>query len=293
MKLHLPLTFALLAAVPSANAAYIWVGNNTSSAPGGSIFGGDGSSLYAENNFEDSLNPGSQAPANSINPSSQTPAGINAPIIINNGFIGGGANGAGSPTALFRSNGNSVTVSGAGSGLMMSITGGGVASHIENDGILGGDRSSLAVSAGGFVSTGRLVDIAANLDGADSSIVFLSVGDNGVQNSSINLTGGFWDSSPTVSWASITAEQLFVAGVLGSLTVNGVAAVWGSDPLVYEPGDNVLFSPASFLRTGDARLPQNNYFTTERQGFTMVAVPEPTSALLGLLGAVVVLRRRR
>jgi hypothetical protein len=277
------------------------VGNNAAAAPGGSIFGGDGSSLYAENNFEDDSNPGFQAPANSINTSSQTPAGIDAPIIVNNGFVAGGANGAGSNTALFRSNGNSVTVSGAGSGLKMAVTEGGVASHIENDGTVGGSQSLFSVSAGGFVSTGRLVDIAATVNGAGSSIVFLSAGDNGLTgfNSSINLTGGLWAESPVISWASITAEQLFVEGVLGSLSVNGVAAVWGSDPLVYEPGDNVLFSAATFVNTLEVRnptLPQNQYYAVgqpARNGFSMIAVPEPSTALLGVLGAGMFLRRRR
>jgi hypothetical protein len=302
MKLRLPLSFALLFAVSSTHAAYVWVGNNNGlTLTGTSPFGGNGQSTYSNLNWENSSNPGNAAPVGSVNNSTGSPSGINSGLIIHNGFVSGGANGAGTTTALLRTNGNPLSVSGAGSGLKMAVTAGGAASFIENDGTVGGSQSLLTVSVGGFVSTGRLVDIAATVDGAGSSLVFLSLGDNGLAgfNSAINLTGGLWGSSPSLAWASITAEQLFVAGVLGGLSVNGVAAVWGDDPLVFEPGDNVLFSAASFQNTSttkDPRLPQNQYYAVgqaARAGFTMIAVPEPASAALGLLGALMCLRRRR
>jgi len=302
MKLRIPLAIGLLSAASPAHAAYVWVGNNNGlTLTGSSPFGGNGQSTYQNTNWEDSANPGNAAPAGSVNSSAGSPSGINNALVINNGSVSGGANGAGSPTALLRTNGHALTVTGAGSGLKMSVTVGGSASFIENDGTIGGPRSILTVSGGGFVSTGRLVDIAATLDGPNSSIVFIGAGDNGLDgfNSTINLTGGFGNDSPSIYWASVTAEQLFVAGVLGSLTVNGAPAVWGNDPLVEEPGDNVIFTPVSFNNTAtvkDARLPQNNYYDSGqplRDGFVMTVIPEPTSALLGLLGAGMFLRRRR
>jgi hypothetical protein len=302
MKLRIPLAIGLLIAASPAHAAYVWVGNNDGlTLTGTSPFDGNGQSTYSNLNWENSANPGNAAPVGSVNNSAGTPSGINNALIINNGFVSGGANGAGSTTALLRTNGHALTVSGEGSGLKMAVTGGGAGSFIENDGTIGGPQSILSVSGGGFVSTGRLIDIAATLDGVGSSIVFISEGDNGLDgfNSTINLTGGFGNESPSIYWSSVTAEQLFVAGVLGSLTVNGAPAVWGNDPLVEEPGDNVIFTPVSFNNTAtvkDFRLPQNNYYASGqplRSGFVMTAIPEPASALLGLLGAGMFLRRRR
>ena len=204
---------------------------------------GDGVSLYAEANWDDAGLPGIQAPANNaINHSAQTPAGIDAAVTVGNGGVAGGPNGAGSATALFQTNNNSVTLSGAG-----------------------------------------------------SSLIFLSAGDTGLagNNSTVDLAGGFLADSPVVSWGSITAEQLFTAGVLGSLTVNGAAAVWGSDPLVEEPGDNVLFTAEVFNRLNDGTLPRNAYYTTNRSGFSMIAIPEPGTAVLMLGGALLMFRRRR
>lgn len=126
-------------------------------------------------------------------------------------------------------------------------------------------------------------------------MVLLGAGDTGLagNNSTVDLAGGFLADSPVVSWGSITAEQLFTAGVLGSLTVNGAAAVWGSDPLVEEPGDNVLFTAEVFNRLNDGTLPRNAYYTTNRSGFSMIAIPEPGTAVLMLGGALLMFRRRR
>jgi hypothetical protein len=300
MKLRLTLLLTTLAAgsLP-CQAAYVWLGTSTGlNVPPPTSLGGDGSSIYAEANWDDDSLDGLQAPAaNTINNSTQSPAGINNAVIINNGGVSGGANGGGSNTVHFRTNGNSVTISGAGSGLKMAITlvsATSAAAWIENDGTTGGSQSSLTIS-GGFVSTGALKDISATLSGSTSSLYFISNGDNGLtdNNSTIDLNGGLWTESPTLHWASLTSEQLFVSGVLGSLTVNGAPAVWGSDPLVFEAGDNLLATAATFNRTGTEELPQNNWYGTTRNGFSLIAVPEPGSALLVLLGAGLAARRRR
>jgi hypothetical protein len=303
MKFRTSLFYSLfVAAALPGHAAYVWLGTSTGLVDGpNSSLGGDGDSIYAENNWDDDSIGGLQAaPANSINNSGQSPAGINNAVIVNNGGVAGGANGGGTNTSHFRTNGNAVTVSGAGSGLKLAIvlTGGGTsaaAAWIENDGLAGGSRSSLSISGGGFVTTGALRDIAASVSGSGSSLYFISNGDNGLDgnNSTIDLTGGTWGSSATLNWGSVSFAQLFTAGVLGSLTVNGSAGVWGSDPLVYEPGDNLLATAETFNRTGTAELPQNNWYGTTRNGFSIIAVPEPSSALLGLLGAFGLLRRRR
>jgi hypothetical protein len=286
--------------VLQSSAAYLWLGTSNGLVNGSTVVNspvnGDGVSLYAEANWDVASLPGVQAPANNaINHSAQSPAGIDAAVTVGNGGVAGGPNGAGSATALFQTNGNSVTVTGAGSGIKMAITAAGVASSFQNDNIVGGARSAMEISAGGFVSTGRLVDLAVTLSGAGSSLIFLSAGDTGLagNNSTVDLAGGFLADSPVVSWGSITAEQLFTAGVLGSLTVNGAAAVWGSDPLVEEPGDNVLFTAEVFNRLNDGTLPQNAYYTTNRSGFSMIAIPEPGTAVLMLGGALLMFRRRR
>ena len=286
-----------VAGILPGQAAYVWLGtsNGLTDGPNTSL-GGDGDSIYLETNWDDDSIAGIQAaPANSINNSAQSPAGIDNAFIINNGGVSGGANGGGSNTAHFRTNGNAITLSGAGSGLKMAITGTGAAAWVENDGTTGGSRSALSISGGGFLTTGALRDIAASVSGSGSGLWFISNGDNGLDgnNSTIDLGGGLGASSATLNWASITAGQLFTAGVLGSLTVNGAAGVWGSDPLVYEDGDNLLATAATFIRTSTEELPQNNWYSSTRNGFSIIAVPEPGSTLLGLLGAVALLRRRR
>jgi hypothetical protein len=280
-----------------AQAAYVWLG--TSDGLANSVLtslNGDGNSVYAENNWDDDSIPGIQAaPADSINNSTQTISGINNAVLINNGGVSGGPNGGGSNTVHFRTNGNALTISGAGSGLKMAITGTGAGAWIENDGTTGGGRSTLLISNGGFLSTAALRDISATVTGSNSSLYFIGAGDNGLalNNSTIDLSGVSFGSSPTIHWASITAEQLFTAAVLGSITVNGAPGVWGSDPLVFEEGDNLIVTAATFNRIGNGALPQNNWYTTQRSGFSMVAVPEPSSALLVMLGSAIVFRRRR
>lgn len=296
MKFRNAIFFSLFAAgILPGQAAYVWLGTSTglNIAPTTSL-GGDGNSVYAEANWDDDSIAGLQAaPPNSINNSAQSPAGINNAVIINNGGVSGGQNGGGSNTVHFRSNGNAITISGAGSGLKLAITSTGAAGWVENDGTTGGSRSSLSILGGGFLSTGALRDIAATVSGSGSSLYFISDGDNGLvgNNSTIDLTGGIGASSPILNWASMTAGQLFNAGVLGSLTVNGAAGVWGSDPEVFEDGDNLLASFVGF--PGAKELPQNNWYPTNtRVGYRIIAVPEPGSTLLGLLGTVALLRRR-
>jgi hypothetical protein len=303
MKLRpIPFCCLLAAGILPCQAAYLWLGTSNGLVDGpNTSLGGDGDSIYAENNWDDDSIAGLQAPvANAINNSTQSPAGINAPVIINNGGVAGGSNGGGSNTIHFRSNGNAITISGAGSGMKMALTllsagTNAAAAWIENDGTTGGSRSTLALSDGGFLTTGALRDIAATVSGAGSGLYFIGNGDNGLagNNSTIDLTGGFGAASPTLHWTSITSEQLFVAGVLGGITVNGLPAVWGSDPLVFEAGDNLLATAETYIRTGNGELPQNNWYTVNRSGFSVIAVPEPGVAMLGLLGAVGLLRRRR
>jgi len=302
MKFRTSVFCLLIAGSLPAQAAYVWLGTSNGLVNSGATsIGGDGNSIYAENNWDnDSIDGIQAAPADSINNSTQAISGINNAVVINNGGVSGGPNGGGSNTVHFRTNGNSIHIDGAGSGLKMAIsllTGGttAAAAWIENDGITGGDRSMLSITGGGFLTAGALRDISATVSGSGSSLFFISNGDNGLSgnNSTINLSGGTFGSSPVINWASISAEQLFTAAVLGSITVNGAPGVWGNDPLVYEEGDNLLFSAAVFNRSNTAALPQNNWYGTNRDGFSLIAVPEPSGALLGLLGSLALLRRRR
>jgi hypothetical protein len=302
MKHHLPKFFILpivLGLCQPAGAAFVWLGQSNGFNLSSSPLGGDGVSLYAENNWDDDSIGGLQAPANNtINNSAQSPAGVTSALRIDNGFVAGGANGAGSNTAHLRSNGNAIQVSnGSGLKLAVSVLSGGttaVAAWIENVGTTGGTRSSLSID-GGFVTTGALKDISATLSGAGSRMFFISHNDNGLSgnNSLIELAGGLWSASPVLHWASMNEASLLVSGVLESITVAGAAAVWGADPFVYEPGDNVLVAAADYIRTGTPELPQNNWYGTTRGGYNLIAVPEPGSAVLALLGCSLLARRRR
>ena len=296
MKPRLFPLLLLIAAGGPVHAGFVWLGTSTGLTDGpNTSLGGDGDSIYGETNWDDDAISGLQAAgANTINNSAQVPAGIAGAVSVSNGGVAGGANGGGTNTAHFRTNGNAVSVSGATSGLKMAVNSAGAAAWFENDGTTGGSQSSLSIS-GGFVTTGALKDISATLTGSTSRLLFISNGDNGLagNNSTLDLTGGIWSDSATIHWTSITSAQLFVSGVLGSLTVNGVPAVWGSDPLVFETGDTVLATEATFVRTGTEELPQNNWYGSTRSGFSLIAVPEPGSALLALLGASLLGRRRR
>jgi len=234
----------LLISSPSVFSQYLWLGQVTGETDLGrrfTVYNGDAVSLFMEANWENTANPGTAAPADSINTSGQPIAGINAPILITNGGVAGGTNGAGSSTGHLRTNGHAVTVSGAGSGLKMSVDPG-LRAMIQNDGSPGGDRSPLVIAGGAFVVAERLQDIAVTIEGAGSRLFIASNSADhaGLENSTVALTG-LDEDSPEIHFTSNSLENVLPA--LASITINGEPVSYGSDPFRLEAGDNVLLTP--------------------------------------------------
>jgi hypothetical protein len=241
----------LLGTSGALHADYIWLGKITGETDLGkrySIYNGDAASLYAEANWENTANPGTAAPADAVNNSSQAIAGINAPLIVNNGGVAGGTNGAGTSTAHLRTNGHALTVTGPGSGMKMTVDS--QRAMIQNDGTAGGARSPLTIADGAFVLTQQLQDIEATISGTGSR---LFIGSNsavhaGLENSTIALTG-IDETSPEIHFINNTMANVLLA--LPSITINGSPAVVGSDPFRIEPGDNVVFTPRANYSFGN------------------------------------------
>jgi hypothetical protein len=237
-------SFILLGWSAPLQADYVWLGKITGESDLGkrySIYNGDAASLFAEANWENTANPGNPAPADGINNSSQPIAGINAPLIVNNGGVAGGTNGAGTSTAHLRTNGHALTVTGPGSGMKMSVDPS-FRAMIQNDGTAGGALSPLTIADGAYVLSQQLQDIEVTISGTGSR---LFIGSNsavhaGLENSTIALTG-LDETSPEIHFINNTIANVLL--VLPSITINGSPAVAGSDPFRIEPGDNVIFSP--------------------------------------------------
>lgn len=257
-------------------AAYVWLGNSDG-VTGGTTgpLGGDGQSLFAENNWDNDAVGGNQAPADgSINNSSQTPAGVNSGLIVNNGFVAGGPGGAGNGGAHLLLNGNPLTVSNN-SGLKMDA--------FTGAGIQGGTLANISVN-GGFVTTRFLDTVALTLTGPSSSLVLFGT-TNGLTASTVNLVGSA-GASPVVNWVNTAS----FAGVMANYQVNGVAGNWGADPFAFEAGDTLLVTQQTFAKDRTTPIAATG---PSFNGFSLSIVPEPSSAGLGLLGAVALLRRRR
>jgi hypothetical protein len=244
----------VFAAAPAV-ADYAWLGRSSGDPDSGvrrTVFNGDSVSVYSELNWENLASPGSRPSDGSINNSVQSPAGINAAIVIANGFVAGGTNGAG-PGSQFRTNGLAVTVTGRGSGLKIRE------GMIQNDGTAGEGRSTVAIANGAFVTASQLQDIDATVTGEHSKL-FLTAGnvDHGcLENSTVNLvpTGGEF---PEIFWVNNPMTNVLVA--LPSVTLNGVAVETGTDPLQIEAGDTVVFTERNGLT-----FSINNPLTSYRQ----------------------------
>lgn len=145
---------------------------------------------------------------------------------------------------------------------------------------------SLDTDNGGLVLGGGTATVT---DGAILS-QFLNNADVDLSNSSLTLRGGgnpiaagstidLLDSGATLNFSDETTTAA-VNEHAGAILVGGVAAVFGSDPLVAEPGDNAIIVAAGAGSVVTGIFPS--------------AIPEPTSAgLLAVAGLGCVLRRRR
>lgn len=233
-------TLALLFATAPAMADYAWLGQSPGDSDVGmrrTVYNGDSLSLYSQLNWENLASPGSRPSDGSINNSVQSPAGINAALLIANGFVAGGTNGAG-PGSQFRSNGLAVTVTGPSSGLKIRE------GMLQNDGTAGGERSTVAIANGAFVTATQLQDIDATLTGGHSKLFFTAGNaEHGcLENSTVNLvpTGGAF---PEIFWVNNPMSNVLLA--LPSVTLNGAAVVTGIDPFQIEAGDTVVFTERS------------------------------------------------
>lgn len=223
----------------SAGADYLWLGTSTGESVAEdvrvrrTVFNGDAVSLYAEANWENLGNPGTAPLANAINNSVQAPAGIDAPLRVLAG-VAGGTNGAG-PGSQFRTNGHAVTVTGPAGAIKIRD------GMVQNDGVAGGARTVLTVAGGGFVTATQLQDVAATLEGRDSRLLLTasSAVHGCLENSTVNLLAAA-DGYPEVLWVNNTMENVLLT--LPSVTLDGVAPVYGNDPFQVETGDNVVFT---------------------------------------------------
>ena len=276
-RFHRRLAAVLLAGLtsPSAMAVeYQWFGTNGGDGDPGTrrtVFNGDSLSVYAEANWENTALPGTPPANDAINNSNQVPAGINAPVLIDNGFVAGGTNGAG-PGSQFRTNGHALQILNPGSGLKINN------GMIQNDGIAGGTRSSLTVAEGAFLMATQLQDISATLRGHDSRIFFTTANTvhSGLENSTIDLLP---DSAgpPEIFWVNQASPDGILAA-LPSITLAGQALVLGDNSFEWEPGDTALL----IARTGLAyqgnvlssyrQLPGNSNTTTN--GYSLRILPQ-------------------
>lgn len=266
------------------HADYAWLGKITGETDLGkrySIYNGDAASLFAETNWENTANPGNPAPADGINNSSQPIAGINAPLIVNNGGVAGGSNGAGTSTAHLRTNGHALTVTGPGSGMKMTVDPS-LRAMIQNDGTAGGSRSPLTIADGAYTLTERLQDIAVTISGTGSRLFIGSTSavHAGLENSTIALNG-IDETSPEIHFINNTMANVLLA--LPSITINGSPAIVGSDPFRIEPGDNVIFTPRADYSFGNFKQLDGQQ-TAPTSGVSMRAITPLTSSYWDLNG---------
>lgn len=253
MKKHL-LLFATLA-LP-AHAALVWTGNVSAD-------------LYDETNWIDSTTS-LAPPAGTIDPNVVTSSSFGGIVIDSANFTGAALapiNGSGTGGSTFRLGDNPLTLTNT---------------SLGRAGGFGTDASETGTGTITVVNSSYDLQFFAQADVTVSgnSTITLNGGGGPLAASTIDLL----DTLAVLQFNSETIESfLFFASPtgqqsehFGKITYNGAALVFGTDPFVVEPGDNVL---ATEFNGGN--------------GVQLQAVPEPGIALLGGIGVLALLRRRR
>lgn len=292
-----PLAFA------TSHAALVWDGS------------GDGVSIFQEANW--TRHVGGDPAANTINP------GV---AILNNSTLTGGeiliASGTGTPSNVgsgqFQVGTNNLTVSNG------KIIGGGSTTGADATSMLGSQGSILTLDTGaqltanGVTGFNRIFVDGATIDLRGTSGIAFNTGSNpfmSILNGSlvdvqfivasaapddleVVLGGGSsltfngsgiplntmtLDILDTTSLLQLTNEVFndglgggFEPEHMAKVTFNGAALVFGSDPFAIEAGDNAI---ATQINAG--------------LGVAIQAIPEPSSLVLGLIGFLGAIRRRR
>jgi hypothetical protein len=97
-------------------------------------------------------------------------------------------------------------------------------------------KAPITISGTGNLDTAFLINCAVTLQ--DSGTLTLTNDNAGLalNVSTVNLTSG----SPKIHYTRIGPAAVGVAANLAKITVNGAAAVVGTDPTTYEPGDDLM-----------------------------------------------------
>lgn len=152
-----------------------------------------------------------------------------------------------------------------------------------DDLIIGAAFNATGSSGGGTGTQANSITILGTLSGTWGLVPFT------IDGGSLTLSGAgaaFTTGSAnllnngTLTFTSKTATEV-VAQYGANFTVGGAAAVFGVDPLVAEPGDNILIT-------------ENAGTGADNVTVSPLTVPEPSSvALLGLGGLALMFRRRK
>jgi hypothetical protein len=218
---------------------------------------GDGADLFQETNWLD--DNGAVPAADTINPGAVVTAATGGLIQIDSG-----TGTPGSVGGTFQiGDGNDLLVGG---GKTLQTTGG---NGLRVDGGYSRHQSVSIVNAS-LVNVQYLVNLGITLNGG--ATLRLRGGGNPINGGS---TVDFQDTASLLlfdneTWSAFESEHI------NKVTYQGAALVFGSDPYAVEPGDNAVATA---------------YNGTS--GVQIQGVPEPSAALLGALGLLGLLRRRK
>lgn len=224
----------------------------------GTTGGGNGTSLFQEANWIDT-GTGAAPPAGAVDGNVALaiyPGGV---IMDGTGLTATNTYGPYSPN--FDLGTNTLTLS---SGI---LTGNGIGLR-TND--IGGNQPQSLVTVSSNAQVDMLFILDIDLVLSDAAVAVFRGGGNPINLSTIDATS----LAASILWTAETPTAV-INEHLGKITFGGAPIVLGADPAIPEPGDNaILTSPG-----GPDAL--------------MTFVPEPATTLLGALGLLALLRRRR
>ena len=152
--------------------------------------------------------------------------------------------------------------------------------------------SLLALGSGSVITADYLRNLQIEEEAGTASNLFIHStrsghsGGTAFSGSTIDLSHGAF--SLIYSDAGIANPVTFtevMSSYLTQVTFGGATPVYGLDPLVAEPGDNFIMTPVTSSTDGG--------ITQFTGGWTISAVPEPSTLLLGAAAAPLLLMRRR
>ena len=204
-----------------------------------------------------------------------------------NAFVGGQFGTVGSPESVTLAIGETLTVSGS-----VVLTGGAAASNPDQFRIaVGDDGGQLALGSLAGWNSGWMFEPTDDIfQGRTDDVIISAFGNAVALGATVTDTGGAWSANSTVAYDfsfSITRDS--------ATTVDLFSSVTGGDNAVNLTGtvDNVTTS--AFTYTAVAFLFGNN-MDLDQGSFSNVqysVIPEPSALVLGALGSLLILRRKR